>query len=50
MATENPYHPQPDEIPDNDRTGDEPNPAGKASKPKEESSPRPEREETAGRP
>jgi hypothetical protein len=49
MAAENPYHPQPDEIPDNERTGDEPNPSGKASKPKDKFSPRPLREETAGR-
>src|SRR5579862_6935386 len=41
MATESPYHPQPDEIPDNERTGDEPNPSGRASKPKEKSSTRP---------
>ena len=49
MATEGAYPPQPDEIPDNERTGDEPNPSGKASKPNENSSPRPEHEKTAGR-
>jgi hypothetical protein len=29
MATESPHHPQPDEIPDDESTGDEPNPYGK---------------------
>lgn len=35
MATDNPNHPQPDEIPEDKRTGDEPNPSGKYSTPKE---------------
>jgi hypothetical protein len=35
MATESP-RPQPDEIPDDERTGDEPNPSGKAGKPRED--------------
>jgi len=29
MATESPNHPCPDDIPDNERTGGEPNPSGK---------------------
>ena len=33
--TESPNHPQPDEIPDNERTGDEPNPSGRPGQPKE---------------
>jgi hypothetical protein len=32
MATETPNHPAPDEIPDNERIGDEPNPSGKSGK------------------
>ena len=36
MATESPAHPQPDEIPENERTGDEPNPSGKSGKAKED--------------
>jgi hypothetical protein len=28
MATENPNHPAPDQIPENERTGNEPNPSG----------------------
>jgi hypothetical protein len=42
MTTESPHHPQPDEIPENERTGDEPNPSGKAGQPKENSSPTPQ--------
>jgi hypothetical protein len=49
MATESPHHPQPDEIPENERTGDEPNPSGKAGKPKEKFSPTPQREDPAPR-
>jgi hypothetical protein len=32
MAPENPNHPLPDQIPDDDRTGNEPNPSGKSPK------------------
>jgi hypothetical protein len=42
MATESPNHPAPDEIPDNERTGSEPNPSGKSGGSKE--SARPKRE------
>jgi len=28
VAKENPNHPQPDELPENERTGNEPNPSG----------------------
>jgi hypothetical protein len=35
MAAESPNHPQPDEIPENERTGSEPSPSGKSGKPKE---------------
>ena len=28
MGTEKPTNPQPDTLPDNERTGDEPNPSG----------------------
>jgi hypothetical protein len=35
MATESPNHPQPDEIPENERTGSEPNPTGKSGESKE---------------
>jgi len=28
MATENPAHPAPDQLPDHERTGNEPNPSG----------------------
>jgi hypothetical protein len=35
MATESPSHPAPDEIPDNERTGSEPNPSGKSGGSKE---------------
>jgi hypothetical protein len=30
MPTESPQHPQPDELPEDQRTGDEPNPSGKS--------------------
>jgi hypothetical protein len=49
MATESPDHPQPDEIPENERTGDEPNPSGKPGKPKKKSPPTPQREGPASR-
>jgi hypothetical protein len=49
MATESPYHPQPDEIPDNERTGSEPNPSGKTGKSKENTPPKSRREDPAGR-
>jgi hypothetical protein len=29
VAKENPNHPQPDELPENERTGNEPNPSGR---------------------
>lgn len=29
MGKENPNHPQPDDLPEHERTGDEPNPSGK---------------------
>ena len=32
MATEKPSNPRPDDLPDNQRTGDEPNPSGKGPK------------------
>jgi hypothetical protein len=38
MPTESPQHPQPDELPEDQRTGDEPNPSGQAPAP---SAPRP---------
>jgi hypothetical protein len=31
MGTESPNDPQPDEIPENERTGGEPNPCGKST-------------------
>jgi hypothetical protein len=40
MATETPNHPAPDEIPDNERIGDEPNPSGKSGKSKESAQPK----------
>jgi hypothetical protein len=40
MPTENPNHPQPDDIPDNERTGGEPNPSGKSGNPKEDAPPK----------
>lgn len=40
MATESPNHPAPDEIPDNERTGDEPNPSGKSGGVKESAPPK----------
>jgi hypothetical protein len=49
VATESPHHPQPDEIPENERTGDEPNPSAKAGNPKENLSPTPQREVPASR-
>jgi hypothetical protein len=33
MTTESANDPQPDDIPENQRTGDEPNPSGKTGKP-----------------
>jgi len=33
MPTESPQHPQPDELPEDQRTGDEPNPSGHAPAP-----------------
>jgi hypothetical protein len=33
MLTENPHDPQPDELPEDQRTGDEPHPAGKTKIP-----------------
>jgi hypothetical protein len=41
MATESPNHPQPDEIPENERTGSEPNPAGKSGESKKNAPQRP---------
>ena len=38
MATESPAHPLPDEIPENERTGSEPNPSGKSGKAREDTS------------
>lgn len=35
MPTENPHDPQPDELPENQRTGDDPHPAGKTANPEE---------------
>jgi hypothetical protein len=32
MPTENPHDPQPDELPENQRTGDEPQPSRKTKK------------------
>jgi hypothetical protein len=32
MAPENPNHPRPDQIPEDERTGNEPNPSGKTPK------------------
>jgi hypothetical protein len=29
VGKENPNHPQPDDLPEHERTGDEPNPSGK---------------------
>ena len=43
MPTENPNHPQPDDIPDNERTGGEPNPSGKSRDPKHKETPQPTR-------
>lgn len=40
MATESPKHPLPDEIPDNERVGGEPNPSGKSGQPTENAPPR----------
>jgi hypothetical protein len=36
MGTENQRHSNPDELGENDRTGDEPNPSGKSPKEKDE--------------
>ncbi len=34
MPTESPQHPQPDDLPEDQRTGDEPNPSGQPPAPK----------------
>jgi hypothetical protein len=36
MGTENPRNPNPDDLDENERTGDEPNPSGKSPKEKGE--------------
>lgn len=40
MATESPNHPLPDDIPDNERTGGEPNPSGRSGESKESAQPK----------
>lgn len=32
MSTENPQNPRPDDLPENERTGDEPNPSGQPTR------------------
>lgn len=36
MSTNKPYCPEPDQVPDNERTGDEPNPSGHEPKKSDE--------------
>jgi|HubBroStandDraft_6_1064221.scaffolds.fasta_scaffold94936_4 hypothetical protein len=45
MATETPSHSQPDEIPDNERIGGEPNPSGEPGKSGEKAQEKRRREE-----
>jgi len=39
MGKEDPRHPQPDDLPEHDRTGDEPNPSGNAPRGQERDRP-----------
>lgn len=46
MGKESPNHPQPDDLPEHERTGDEPNPSGRAPKGK----PAPSERQAPGKP
>lgn len=48
MATESPCHPQPDDLPENERTGNEPNPSGKTPR-KADAPEKPQRQDPAVR-